>query len=309
MDKSILDETNPSYLGIYNGKLMYPDIAEFVETCDCILAIGMIPSDFNTGGFTAKLDKSRIINIMLNDVHIGYADYSDVKMADVLAELIKKLPLRKDVRGPKAQPIAIPRVRPGDPITADYLYARYEKFFKPGDIIVSETGTCTFGLLPVFLPKGATFHNQTLWGAIGWATPASFGASLATPDKRTLLITGEGSHQMSAQEISQFDRYGLKPIIFVLNNNGYLIERLLANRPDYYYNDIAKWHYDKLPEGLGCDGWLIRKAATCGELDDILAELCDINTGAYVEIVMPEMSAPPLMNAMHDNLKSMYSED
>ncbi len=309
MDKSVLDETNPSYLGLYNGQLMYPDIAEFVETCDCILAIGTIPSDFNTGGFTAKLDKSRIINIMLNEVQIGYADYSDVKMADVLSELVKKLPRRKDVRGPKAKPVVIPQVSAGDPITADYLYASYGKFFKPGDIIVSETGTCTFGLLPVFLPKGATFHNQTLWGAIGWATPASFGASLATPDRRTILITGEGSHQMTAQEVSQFDRHSLKPIIFVLNNNGYLIERLLAKRSDYYYNDIAKWQYDKLPEGLGCDGWLIRKAATCGELDHVLAELGDISTGAYVEVVMPEMSAPPLMKAMHNNLKSMYGED
>ena len=309
MDKSVLDETNPSYLGLYTGQLMYPDIAEFVETCDCILTIGTIPSDFNTGGFTAKLDKSRIIDIMLNEVHIGYADYSDVKMADVLAELVKKLPGRTDVRGPKANPVDTPQVDAGDPITADYLYARYGEFFKPGDIIVSETGTCTFGLLPVFLPKGATFHNQTLWGAIGWATPASFGASMAEPEKRVILITGEGSHQMTAQEISQFYRYGLKPIVFVLNNNGYLIERLLANRSDYYYNDIAKWQYHKLPEGLGCDGWMIRKAATCGELDHILSELGDITTGAYVEIVMPEMSAPALMNAMHDNLKSMYGED
>ncbi len=309
MDKSVLDETNPSYLGLYNGQLMYPDIAEFVETCDCILAIGTIPSDFNTGGFTAKLDKSRIINIMLNNVHIGYADYSDIKMADVLAEIVKKIPKRKDVRGPKAKPIVVPQVSSDDSISADYLYASLEKFFKPGDIIVSETGTCTFGLLPALLPKGATFHNQTLWGAIGWATPASFGATLATPDNRTILITGEGSHQMTAQEISQFDRYSLKPIIFVLNNNGYLIERLLAKRSDYYYNDIAKWQYEKLPEGLGCNGWLIGKAATCGALDHIIAELGDITTAAYVEIVMPEMSAPVLMKAMHDNLKSMYSED
>ena len=134
-----------------------------------------------------------------------------------------------------------------------------------------------------------------------WSVP---GISAA----RTILITGEGSHQMTAQEISQFDRYGLKPIIFVLNNNGYLIERLLAERPDYYYNDIAKWQYHRLPEGLGCEGWMIRKAATCGELDRVLAELSDINTGAYVELIMPEMSAPELMKAMHDNLKSMYSE-
>jgi indolepyruvate decarboxylase len=250
-----------------------------------------------------------MIDITLRDTHVGYADYSKVLMADVLKELARRLPKRNDVRGPVVKRIAAPRGSPGGPITADYLYASYARLFRPGDIIISETGTTTFGLLPIFLPKGATFHNQTLWGAIGWATPAAFGAALAAPDRRVILITGEGSHQMTAQEISQFHHYGLKPIIFVLNNNGYLIERMLAKKADYYYNDIVQWQYHKLPEGLGCEGWLMRKAATCGELDKVLAELRDVKTGAYVEVVTPELSAPELMKAMHDNLKSMYSED
>jgi TPP-dependent 2-oxoacid decarboxylase len=81
------------------------------------------------------------------------------------------------------------------------------------------------GLGPAKPPKGARFHNQTLWGAIGWATPAAFGAAIGAPDRRTVLVTGEGSHQLTAQEVGQFHRHGLKPIIFLLNNNGYLIER------------------------------------------------------------------------------------
>ncbi len=121
MDKSVLDETNPSYLGLYNGQLIYPEISEFVESCDCILAIGTIPSDFNTGGFTARLDKSRTITVMLNDVHIGYADYDNVKMADVLEQLIKRLPRRTDVSGPRVKRQAEIKARTEDPITADYL--------------------------------------------------------------------------------------------------------------------------------------------------------------------------------------------
>ena len=107
---------------------------------------------------------------------------------------------------------------------------------------------------------------------------------------------------MTVQEISQFYRYGLKPIIFVLNNNGYLIERMLSNKLDYCYNDIAQWQYHKLPEVLGCDGWLMRKATTCGDLNKIMAELDNTETGAYIEIITPEMSAPPLIEAIHKNL-------
>lgn len=88
----------------------------------------------------------------------------------------------------------------------------------------------------------------------------------------------------------------------MLNNHGYLIERMLSKKLDYYYNDLAQWQYHKLPEVLGCDGWMMRKTTTCGNLDKIMAELDNTKTGAYVEIVTPEMSTPPLTEAIHKNL-------
>jgi indolepyruvate decarboxylase len=55
-----------------------------------------------------------------------------------------------------------------------------------------------------------------------------------------VLVKGEGAHQLTAQEISQFARLGLRPVVFVLNNNGYLIERLLCKDPQIAYNDVAQ---------------------------------------------------------------------
>ena len=63
-------------------------------------------------------------------------------------------------------------------------------------------------------------HSQPLWGSIGWATGATLGIALADPSRRTVLFTGEGSHQMSAADIGTMGRNGLKPVIFVLNNGG-----------------------------------------------------------------------------------------
>lgn len=83
--------------------------------------------------------------------------------------------------------------------------------------------------------------------------------SLSISSRRIILITGEGAHQLTMQEISQFSRFGLKPIIFVLNNDGYLIERLFCREPEYYYNDVAKWNYAQLPSALGCDDWYCKK--------------------------------------------------
>jgi indolepyruvate decarboxylase len=306
MDKCVLDETHPNYIGMYDGRLMNEEVRAFVEGCDCVLGIGAMLTDFNSGAFTATLDRSRSINIMPDRVRVGTAVYYNVGMKDVLNQLAARLP-HKDVRAPRADGLGEPAGAEDGGITADYLYPRWQKMLRPGDILVCETGTTSMGLAFASMPKGATFQNQTLWGAIGWATPAAFGAALASPHRRTILITGEGSHQLTAQEVSQFHRFRLKPIIFVLNNGGYLIERLLGRNPDACYNDVAQWHYQKLPEALGCDGWFSARATTCGELDKAIETAEKGASGAYIEVVTDRNAASPLARKFHDSVASLYA--
>ena len=306
MDKTTLDESHPNYIGIYGGAWSTAGVRAFVEEADCVLSLGGLPSDFNTGAFTAKLDRSKTINVMHHQTRVGHAWYENIEMKDVLTALSKRLPQRTDISGPKLSEASDPQGRGDDKITAEALYPRWIRFLRPNDILISETGTCSFGMIPARMPEGATFHNQTLWGSIGWATPAAFGAALAAPDRRTILITGEGSHQLTAQEVGQFHRFGLKPIIFVLNNNGYLVERLLCKNPDVYYNDLAQWRYHLLPQALGCDGWYTSRVTTCGELDAALAKAESCNTGAYIEVVTDKYVAPPLATKLHQSIKSLY---
>jgi indolepyruvate decarboxylase len=306
MDKSVLDETHPKYVGMYDGKLMNEQVRAFVEGCDCVLGIGAMQTDFNTGAFTARIDRSKSINIMHDCVRVGHAIYNNVGMKDVLVKLAQILP-RKDVQAPQVHGLGQPAGRPNDKINVEYLYPRWQQMLRPDDILIAETGTSSMGLGFAKMPKGSTFQNQTLWGSIGWATPAAFGAALAAPDRRTILITGEGSHQLTAQEISQFHRFGLKPIIFVLNNDGYLIERLLSQDPEVYYNDLAQWHYQKLPEALGCDGWFTARAVTCGELDKAIKGAETAGTGAYIEVVTGKYAAAPLAQKLHESIATLYA--
>jgi pyruvate decarboxylase len=126
-----------------------------------------------------------------------------------------------------------------------YFWPRMSQFIRPEDVVVTETGTSNFGALEMPMPAKTIYLSQILWGSIGWATAAAVGAALAARERRlkgrTLLFTGDGSLQLTVQELSTAMRHGLTPIVFVLNNKGYTIERHLHGMKRRY-NDIVNWY-------------------------------------------------------------------
>lgn len=304
MDKSVLDEQQPGFVGMYDGAIMTEEVRAFVESRDVVLAIGTIASDFNTGAFTARLDPARTIGIGHHHVHSGGKTFANVELGDVLAALAHALDGR-DWPRIAATSLGEKTGSGSDPITVEALYPRWAEFLKPGDILIGETGTASMGLGFALMPDGATFHNQTLWGSIGWATPAAVGAAAAVPERRVVLVTGEGSHQLTAQEVGLSGRLGLKPVVFVLNNDGYLIERLLCKDPEIAYNDIAQWRYTELPHALGCDGWFTARVTTCAEFDAALDAAQKADRGVYIEVVTDTYAASPLAQKLGDGLKAL----
>jgi indolepyruvate decarboxylase len=305
MDKSVLDEHQPTYVGMYDGVLMNENVRAFVENCDRVLAVGAMLTDFNSGAFTARLETERMISISHHHTRVGGKIYPNVEMGDILTALAQRL-AKRDWSRLEVNSLGAPSGNGADPITASALYPRWANFLRPGDILVADTGTASMGLGFAHMPSGASFHNQTLWGSIGWATPASFGAAIAAPGRRVVLVTGEGAHQLTAQELCQFGRFSLRPIVFVLNNSGYLIERLLCKDPAIAYNDVAAWRYTELPHALGCDGWFTARATTCEELDRALEAADQAKTGVYVEVVTDPYAASPLALKLHETLQTLY---
>jgi indolepyruvate decarboxylase len=305
MDKAVLGERQPGFVGMYDGAIMDEAVGAFVEGRDQVLTVGTLMSDFNSGAFTARLDPTRTLSIAHHHVVAGGKRYPNVEMTDILAELARRLP-RRDWASIAPTSLGVATGAGDDPIDVHALYPRWADFLSPDDILIAETGTASMGLGFALMPAGASFHNQTLWGSIGWATPAAFGAAVAAPNRRVVLVTGDGSHQLTAQEIGQFGRLGLKPVVFVLNNDGYLIERLLCKDPSIAYNNIAPWRYTELPHAFGCDDWFTARATTCGELDAALSAADRAGTGVYIEVVTDPYAASPLAMKLHDSLASLY---
>ena len=82
-------------------------------------------------------------------------------------------------------------------------------------------------------------YNQTVYGSIGYATGAAVGTFLAGRElgtiKRPVLITGEGSLQLTVQALSDLLRHDLNSTIFLLNNGGYTIERYVTSSYRFFY--------------------------------------------------------------------------
>jgi indolepyruvate decarboxylase len=308
MEKCVIDEGHPQFAGMYAGAVSDPKTRQIVEGADLVLDLGGVNlNDITTASYSAQLDLSRFITVGLNDVRIGDEVIAGVRIADVLVELAKLKPAAARYHG-TPQRLAPLTGSPSDKITMAALYPRYAAFLRAGDTVVLETGSTSLGLPPMILPDGVRVEAQVLWGSIGWATPAAFGIALADPERRTILITGEGSHQLTANEIGAMGRFGKNVIVFVLNNDGYLIERALEENPNWTYNDLAPWKYAELPKALGCSDWFTARVTTLGELDDAMEAARASRTGAYIEIIGGRLDMPPVLVFAHGRLKAMYGE-
>ena len=93
----------------------------------------------------------------------------------------------------------------------------------------------------------------------------------------------------------------------MLNNSGYLIERLLCKDPQIAYNDVASWRYCEIPRALGCDDWFTARVTTCSELDQALTRAGQDEAAAYIEVVTDAYAASPMAVKLHESLKTLYS--
>lgn len=256
MGKGAIDETLPNYGGVYAGDGSNIGVRERVEASDLILSIGAIKSDFNTAGFTYRISQLNTIDFHSYGVQVKYSEYPGVRMNGVLRKVTQQLgQLSNIVKGPEpSNKVPIDETESKDPtITQAWFWPTLGQWLQPHDVLLTETGTANFGVWETRFPQGVTAISQVLWGSIGYATGSCQGAALAAKEKgikRTILFTGDGSFQLTAQEVSTMLRNELNPIIFVICNHGYTIERYIHGW-DADYNDVQEWRYKDLPNAFG----------------------------------------------------------
>jgi DNA polymerase III epsilon subunit family exonuclease len=185
------------------------------------------------------------------------------------------------------------RKHPAGHDTLDDLCSRYGvDSLRSKHVVLADMGTSSAGTAGLRMPNGVAVIGQSLWAAVGYALPALLGTLLAAPRRRQLLFIGDGAFQMTAQELSTILRRGLKPIIFLVNNNGYTIERLILG-PSSRYNDINQWRYAEAASFFDTqDQAIAYMVRTEDELEDALAAARDREALMLIELVMSRLDAP-----------------
>nr|WP_238881966.1 thiamine pyrophosphate-dependent enzyme [Clostridium sp. YIM B02551] len=309
MGKGSYDESNKNYIGLYAGGLGSKDVKNIVETSDCILSVGTKWSDYNTGAFTAMLNPLNIIDIQPYYVTVGVTVYENILIKDLLDGLLSKVDIKVSSVPTATFPYTENHASLGDDISSKYYYPRFQSMFKENDVIVADAGTFQFGIAELRLPKGATYITQGGWGSIGYGTPAAFGACIADKNRRVILFVGDGSNQMTVQEFSSILYHNCKPIVFLVNNKEYTIEKYLnINEKQTHYNDIPIWDYSKLIEAFGGNAYTA-KVYTNKELDEAIkqVELQCQDRFCFIEIYAPQMDAPEIVHKMTNVLEQMKS--
>ena len=298
--KATIDETTPGFLGLYIGALSEPGVREAVEGADVVIGAGLRLADVSSGGFTARLDPSRLIDVQPRHVVVAGEPFQRVSMAAALRGLTAIVAGRaapppsfveRDGHAPSAADA---------PLTQAAFWCRAGTFLRKGDIVAADQGTPFYGTLGLRLPAGVDFVAQPLWASIGYTLPALLGAQLgAAPGRRGVLFIGDGAAQMTAQELGTLLRRRLPTVVFLLNNDGYTVERAI-NGPAATYNDIARWDWQHIPRAFGARASApVLRAATTGELETALAA-CDAagDELAFVEVVLDRHDTPPVLSRL-----------
>ena len=294
--KGMVDESFPFFVGVYGGAMSTPEVLKAIEGSDCLLAIAVRRTDGTSGFFSDSLPEVTI-QARSYSVDIGDQNYQAVTLKEVLRTVIDMVSPVVD-RGAPVHPSG--RVAPAEPSAGRLTQANFwevvQGFLQEGDVLIAENGTSMIAAGALRLPPNTTYVAAAVWGSIGYTLGSLLGTLFAAPERRQILFIGDGSFQLSAQELSTMLRHDLKPVIFLLNNAGYTIERAVLGKTAGY-NDVANWAYAELPRVL-CPGTSARSFVV-ETVDELKAALDTTHDGLlFIEAALPANDMPSALLTM-----------
>jgi acetolactate synthase-1/2/3 large subunit len=303
--RGLVPDSHPLFVSI--GATGHPVFAGAIQNADVVLILGTRP------GYIMKRESfpanAKIIRVDIDaaaitdqlDVEVGIV--GDVK--EVLKQLISAVKKNthqgwvEALNNGKAQmveavlPLLTSDQKPIHP--ARLMFEIMQRIDENTVVVIDGGDTATFG--NSFLP--ATGLGQYMgiangsFGPLGVGVPYAMAAKLAHPDKKVILLTGDGAFGYGAMEYDTAIRYGIKFTTIILNDSCWgMIKRSEAQRATeekpfvgLFLRDVR---YDQVVEALGGHGEYVTEAAEIGAAIDraiasdkpaVVNVMTDVNIG------------------------------
>ena len=306
--KTLLDENSSRWAGTYAGVASRPVVKDMVENCECLIKIGVQYTDTTTAGFSQDIDENVVVDLHYERASIAGKNFAPIALKDALQVLHEVMTSGIKIVAKQFCEEVKPHEQHGkdnEAIRQDDLWHIIAAALDDKNLVFSEQGTAYFGISDVRLPEGVTSYGQPMWGSIGYTLPASLGGAIASPHKRSILLIGDGSALLTIQEIAVMIQERINPVIVLINNDGYTVERAIHGE-NQYYNDIPKCDWQLMPKAFGAteENSLILRVETAGELKAALKKATATKDKlVMLEVIADKHDIPPLLADISAALK------
>jgi indolepyruvate decarboxylase len=285
LSKSAIPENHRLYIGVYGGAMSSDEhVRKYVESADLVLMLGTFITDMSMGFYTAKLDRHRTVLATTERVNVRYHRYESIQFRDFLASLAKAAVKPKHFQHPNPDclPLPLKKDERSELLTMADVFRILSLHLDERCCVVADIGDAIFGAIGIRSARQAQFIAPAYYMSMGFAVPASIGVSLAAKKLRPYVLVGDGAFQMTGVEISTAIRLRLKPIIIVLNNDGYGTMRQIRKGG---FNTITQWNYAKICDLVGGGQSFI--ASTKGTFDAALRHAQKSDRACVIELKIP----------------------
>jgi pyruvate decarboxylase len=310
--KGLVNEKPSNYRGVYAGAYDEPAVRDFFEGADLAFEFGPHHSLTNSYAYTSMPKAEVTVAFTLKGIKIGSKLYRDVSASRILSQILEAIDFesigaKATLDTPTRYHLRPIKQSPADgPLTQDRVWNVLGNVLKAGDIVMGETGTSGYGVREMPLPEHVRGFGPVTWLSIGYMLPAAQGAALAQrelakadkyygiKEPRTVLFMGDGSFQMTVQELATIIHHDLDVTVFLINNDGYTIERCLHGKKQPY-NTVSRWRYIQAPDFFGAsEDTYTASCKTWGDLEAVLtnADFQGRRGLKWVEIVLDREDTP-----------------
>lgn len=295
MGKAAFPESHPQFVGVYMGALGDPGARAVLEESDCVLALGVIQSDVNTGFWTANLDEDRRIDFGEQSVRVRHHRFDGLPINAIVEALAARSPVRtRTFAAPKPE---LPPAPAGNaPLTTQQIIGGLRRLDQSAYHFVADVGDAWFVGLEL---RADIFLAPGYYATMGYAVPGALGAALADGGRRPFVLVGDGAFQMTGVELATLVDAKLNPIVLLLNNSSYMMLEALDEPHSYYQR--RPWDYVAIAKAVGAPG---ERAATGAAFAAALSKAVASKGPYFIEAIIDASDRSPVMTRLREHLKA-----